>query len=202
MGYSDSHFQSSSCFNTDAILSSWATNECVSYDMALTVQTVTSQSFSNVQCVPRYESFTAAVDMRRLKAAAGDSVFPADWNRVPWNTINARSNLLNGGFCTRAVWCMLSNCQPRGSRCFKTCTTVTSEQHSSQLPRNIQHQLDSCRGTKDVHLEAPHYDDSLIGSSLGSGISEILYLRTLGNTRRLEARGSTGSRASSWTGRN
>lgn len=38
-----------------------------------------------------------------------------------------------------------------------------------------------------MHLEAPHYNDSLIGSSLQSGIGEVFYLCTLGNTRRVEA---------------
>lgn len=38
-----------------------------------------------------------------------------------------------------------------------------------------------------MHLEAPHYNDSLIGSSLLSGIGEVFYLCTLGNTWRVEA---------------
>lgn len=44
--------------------------------------------------------------------------------------------------------------------------------------------------------EAPHYNNSLIGSTLQSGIREVFYLCTLENTRRDEAcfvrAGSTG----------
>lgn len=35
-------------------------------------------------------------------------------------------------------------------------------------------QLDSCGVTKDVYLEAPHYNDSLIASSLQSVIREVV----------------------------
>lgn len=68
------------------------------------------------------------------------------------------------------------------------CITVTLEQPSTKLALKIhQLQLDSCWVTKDVHLEAPHYNDSLIGSSLQSGIREVFHLCMLGNTQRDEA---------------
>lgn len=79
------------------------------------------------------------------------------------------------------MWYILSECQPWASSSFKS----VSQLHYNSLRPNSpskthQLQLDSCWVTKDVHLEAPHYNDSLIGSSLQSGIREVFYLRVLG----------------------
>ena len=50
-----------------------------------------------------------------------------------------------------------------------------------------------------MHLEAPHYKDSLIGSSLQSGIREVFDLSMHGNTPRDEARFSTNALWFDWS---